>query len=1730
MLTAEITEESPSTGESTTPSQPIGTDDYSKSHSISPQKLKIEAPLRGSGNWDEAISANSAWPLYFREFGGSASHHHQHPSQFTSNIPRPVTRKAPLRRVNAQPFGQAAAPASPDDTSPAVENRIPSPRPLSERSPTPLESPAEVDSENLDEEYLLNPSNLKLCITSYPYMAVKNDELSFLEGQVIRVVRTVEGGWWEGQLDQRVGWFPANYVEDYIAQPEDLADGEIGPFANTIEELDDLRLRTISLNTDVQGSRSPPETEPVDLAVLAQEGHRSDLINSIIAAERQYLESLQNFMDEYVYPLYQVDWLPPHHHQAMFGNIEDVVDFEKEWITALEGCKETQFFGQCVLENADRFCEVYTEYCVNLPHAVTVCTDYGRNPFMTRFLQAMRNKSSPLILHMVSFLHKPAQWKDRSQAALVNLLRSTDPKHADYELLAQACDRISKIVQDIEQRRKRIENREIIHTLRQRIESWEGPALESYGAIVLEGTLKLLEGGKPRERKFFLFEKLLLIVRSGGNKSDMMLRVVEKLVLSPTTVLALGEQGTDETNLSFQLSYLLEDSKFKTLTIIAFNPQQKERWITALHAQLEGNVTAIFSPSTSGSVDDWKEISESSPQRPLKWFASWSARIRKKRPSLPNLKEYGEAMLTESGRSESEGNIFIRVIRKKDTRERLKNNESDQFFADTIPSELPVHAKHPSYPVPLSRASIISPAELAVPHHPPVQETVAAAALAAESLVQDGRRTTHIRAHTASSSRSSQGSLSGLSAASHSRMEPPPPMPPLPAIVKEKLHSRQGSQSGLTASTSTGALPQLVTRSALTQSVPIEQSAQDGLLPKSHSVPEFPLSVMDNARSETPLTGMTDVSQASSPSGILWMQHANAAAASLGPSRSRPISPTASELASMGGNRVTPQPPIPVVQNPDHHTLSHDSFSAPLPSPSVKSGASNLESHIAGKKDPSARASTSGFLSPPDSSHSKRQRVWSHPAKLEGSDVIKSYAGTSWSKRSSQSSKMAIDSAEKLKLRRSGSGGARIRRSIPVASIVTEPGLSTVDGSRSAPVEGNTPNRPSQDLSSLSATEKARSIRSSTIAEQPLLEDVCTMPLSDQSVTQPLSGLDVSPTPVSISDAASSPLSDDQPLSHLLPDTTGAVAVSQAGSPDLGYSSRDSESQDTPLPLFPRHPEYRRASVTTQLPSYDMHSQEAADKEGTRRVPVSYAMHSTSSMANLTSMNRTVPRKSSAATLVQAVRGFGSLFRRSKSSEALRAAKFMNASSAESSTADNASVASRQTEYQNNNHAELKAQKKSSFSDLKSLWAKAGRNRSKSSGQQAAAGGTPPFHPPTSAPASPVLPTLRTQISRVQPPAQVPSPHEQRHSHHRDSEESAYRRRRQSQVRSPTLQSVPMPSPLPSAPIPAAPITSLRNTLSRSIRAKDVLSVPGGEVGSPSSNSGTVGKIQDEESLRRLQDSGVYGLLNNAAGGLGSDVGRMRENSGMVVDASSTTISAAPAVPMDVPLQPMSIIDTFRTKILGVSPPTESSQQPNVSPSSSPPAQTQQQLSTTDASLAQYSSQMYEQTLSRAGSRHSRSKSLGQTTTQDSKPLPGIPSTISESPDLEPSSKTLPQVMNQVRTLRRARSNIAAYTTTTAAEDLKPKLQSVPSVSSPVPLDQVGSEIIVEEEEEDFGGPVIGRLEKAWYVDLVTKCESMAGEIRDLKKQLDAVSQKVDVADHHDVAADGVPMTAVSPS
>lgn len=61
-----------------------------------------------------------------------------------------------------------------------------------------------------------DPPVLGQCRALYEYKAAQSDELDLLPGDVIALTARLDGGWWQGELHNKTGVFPASYVEEII--------------------------------------------------------------------------------------------------------------------------------------------------------------------------------------------------------------------------------------------------------------------------------------------------------------------------------------------------------------------------------------------------------------------------------------------------------------------------------------------------------------------------------------------------------------------------------------------------------------------------------------------------------------------------------------------------------------------------------------------------------------------------------------------------------------------------------------------------------------------------------------------------------------------------------------------------------------------------------------------------------------------------------------------------------------------------------------------------------------------------------------------------------------------------------------------------------------------------------------------------------------------------------------------------------------------------------------------------------------------------------------------------------------------------------------------------------------------------------------------------------------------------------------------------------------------------
>uniref|UniRef100_A0A8C1SY44 Abl-interactor 1b n=1 Tax=Cyprinus carpio TaxID=7962 RepID=A0A8C1SY44_CYPCA len=123
---------------------------------------------------------------------------------------------------------------SPPSMAPVTDSPSPPPPPLpedtplfEEAAPPPPPPPVDYDEEDAALVHYNDPyadgdphwapkSYLEKVVAIYDYAKDKDDELSFMEGAIIYIIKKNDDGWFEGVCNGVTGLFPGNYVESIM--------------------------------------------------------------------------------------------------------------------------------------------------------------------------------------------------------------------------------------------------------------------------------------------------------------------------------------------------------------------------------------------------------------------------------------------------------------------------------------------------------------------------------------------------------------------------------------------------------------------------------------------------------------------------------------------------------------------------------------------------------------------------------------------------------------------------------------------------------------------------------------------------------------------------------------------------------------------------------------------------------------------------------------------------------------------------------------------------------------------------------------------------------------------------------------------------------------------------------------------------------------------------------------------------------------------------------------------------------------------------------------------------------------------------------------------------------------------------------------------------------------------------------------------------------------------------
>ncbi|XP_063490984.1 rho guanine nucleotide exchange factor 6 isoform X6 [Symphalangus syndactylus] len=465
-----------------------------------------------------------------------------------------------------------------------------------------------------------NGSHQLIVKARFNFKQTNEDELSVCKGDIIYVTRVEEGGWWEGTLNGRTGWFPSNYVREIKSSERPLS-----PKA-------------------VKGFETAPLTKNYYTVVL----------QNILDTEKEYAKELQSLLVTYLRPLQSNNNLSTVEVTSLLGNFEEVCTFQQTLCQALEECSkfpENQHkVGGCLLSLMPHFKSMYLAYCANHPSAVNVLTQHSDE--LEQFMEN-QGASSPGILILTTSLSKPFMRLEKYVTLLQELERHMEDTHPDHQDILKAIVAFKTLMGQCQDLRKRKQLE--LQILSEPIQAWEGEDIKNLGNVIFMSQVMVQYGAceEKEERYLMLFSNVLIMLSASPRMSGFIYQ--GKIPIAGTVVTRLDEiEGNDCT-------FEITGNTVERIVVHCNHNQDFQEWLEQLNRLIRGPTScSSLSKTSSSSCSAHSSFSSTGqprgPLEPPQIIKPWSLSCLRPAPPLRpsaalGYKERMSYILKESGKS-----------------------------------------------------------------------------------------------------------------------------------------------------------------------------------------------------------------------------------------------------------------------------------------------------------------------------------------------------------------------------------------------------------------------------------------------------------------------------------------------------------------------------------------------------------------------------------------------------------------------------------------------------------------------------------------------------------------------------------------------------------------------------------------------------------------------------------------------------------------------------------------------------------------------------------------------------------------------------------------------------------------------------------------------------------------------------------------------------------------------
>ncbi|NXJ34045.1 ARHG6 factor, partial [Ciconia maguari] len=482
-----------------------------------------------------------------------------------------------------------------------------------------------------------NGSHQLVVKARFNFKQTNEDELSVNKGDIIYVTRVEEGGWWEGTLNGKTGWFPSNYVREIKSTDKPL---------------------------------SPKALKGLESTQLTK-NYYPVVLQNILETERDYAKELQSLLGTYLRPLQSYDKLSAVDIASLLGNVEEISAFQQTLNQALEEVaklpENQQRVGGCFMNLMPQFRSLYLTYCANHPSAVNVLTQHSDE--LEKFMES-QGAANPGILILTTSLSKPFLRLDKYVTLLQELERHMEEAHADHEEVLKAVTSFKSLVSQCQELRKRKQLE--LQILSESIQRWEGEDIKTMGNIIYMSQVMVQCGGseEKEERYFLLFSNVLLMLSASPRMSGFIYQ--GKLPLTGMTLTKLEDAEGNEH------MFEIAGNMTERITVSCSTSQDLHEWLDHLQRLTKGTCNTVSKTQSWGAHSTFSSAGQiRGPLEPPKILKPWSLSCLRPAPPLrPSAAlSYKEVIILRACRGLKSPKTMKKFLPKRKTERKPSDEE-----------------------------------------------------------------------------------------------------------------------------------------------------------------------------------------------------------------------------------------------------------------------------------------------------------------------------------------------------------------------------------------------------------------------------------------------------------------------------------------------------------------------------------------------------------------------------------------------------------------------------------------------------------------------------------------------------------------------------------------------------------------------------------------------------------------------------------------------------------------------------------------------------------------------------------------------------------------------------------------------------------------------------------------------------------------------------------------------